>query len=255
MTTVRLRQAVVVARRLEPVVAQLDDALELPVPFVDPGVGEFGLENRVFEVGSDFLEVLTPTHPDTAGGRYLARRGGDAGYMAIFQLADLDEARRRLLHLGIRVVWQADLDDISGTHLHPADVGGAIVSLDRADPPESWHWAGPRWRGGAPGDRSEGGISSLTVAAPEPDAIARRWGEVLGIRPEAGAVLRLANDTQEVRFVGLRSGRPEEEGIVGIGLRFGSRTHAFTVAGVRVEVEPAPDGPVLPAHQTSRPRD
>ena len=37
--------------------------------------------------------------------------------------------------MGVRVVWQLDLPDISGTHLHPADTRGAIVSLDRADPP------------------------------------------------------------------------------------------------------------------------
>ena len=34
----------------------------------------------------------------------------------------------------MRVVWQIDLPDISGTHLHPADIGGAIVSIDRSEP-------------------------------------------------------------------------------------------------------------------------
>ena len=101
---VRLRQVVVVTSDLAGVASTLQSALALPDPFVDPGVGDFGLENRVFAVGTDFLEVLTPVRSGTAGGRYLERRGGDAGYMAIFQLADLAAARRRVADLGVRIV-------------------------------------------------------------------------------------------------------------------------------------------------------
>ena len=225
---VRLRQVVVVTRDLDGVASTLQAALSLPEPFVDPGVGDFGLENRVFAAGTDFLEVLTPIRHGTAGGRYLERRGGDAGYMAIFQLGDLDAARRRAAELGIRVVWQADLDDISGTHLHPADVGGAIVSLDRPDPPESWHWAGPRWRGGAPADAAPGGITSLTVQAVDPDAMAARWAEVLGVA-EVGASIHLAGQT--VRFV-----TGEDEGIVAVELSLPIPAVALDVAGVRFTV-------------------
>lgn len=236
---VRLRQAVLVATDLQAVAGRVQEELGLPGPFVDPGVGDFGLENRVFEVGGDFLEVLTPTRHGTAGGRYLDRRGGDAGYMAIFQLDDLAGARARVADLGIRVVWQADLPDISGTHLHPADVPGAIVSLDRADPPESWHWAGPRWRGGAPADRRPGGLASLTIAAVDPARMAHRWGEVLGVDPDGDAVIRLAEAGQELRFIALGSDRRQDEGIVAVGLRLGDREHAFDAGGVRFNIERA----------------
>src|SRR5688500_10257415 len=110
MTDVRLRQVVVVTSDLRRVASELQSALDLPEPFVDPGVGVFGLENRVFAAGDCFIEVLTPIRDGTAGGRYLERRGGDAGYMAIFQLDDLDSARKRVADLGIRIVWQADLE-------------------------------------------------------------------------------------------------------------------------------------------------
>ena len=230
MTVVRLRQVVVVTRDLDGVASTLRSALSLPEPFVDPGVGEFGLENRVFAAGSDFVEVLTPIREGTAGGRHLERRGGDAGYMAIFQLDDLEAARARVAALGIRVVWQADLGDISGTHLHPADVPGAIVSLDWADPPESWHWAGPRWRGGAPADVVAGGVTSLTVQAVDPDAMAARWAEVLDL-----AVLdsSLSLDSgQTIRFV-----RGDFEGIVGVGLDLPIPPVELDVAGVRFSVD------------------
>lgn len=238
MSLVRLRQVVVVTRDLPGVASCLQAELGLPEPFIDQGVGEFGLENRVFAAGQDFVEVLTPIRDGTAGGRYLDRRGGDAGYMAIFQLDDLAGGRQRVADLGIRTVWSADLGGISGTHLHPADVPGAIVSLDWAEPPESWHWAGPRWRGGAPADRAAGGVVGLTIAALDPAAMARRWADVLGLAA-ADTTIDLAGAGQQLRFVPLATGRREDEGIVEVGLRLGDEAKSFTVAGVDFDVEPA----------------
>ena len=139
---VRLRQAVLVAEQLEPVADALRSALGLGEPFRDPGVATFGLTNAVFALGDCFLEVIAPSRPDTAAGRYMARHGGGGGYMAIFDLDDLEGARERAQAAGVRVVWQIDLPDISGTHLHPADMRGAIVSLDRSIPYGSWRWGG-----------------------------------------------------------------------------------------------------------------
>lgn len=238
MTAVRLRQVVVVTTDLAGVAAKLQSSFALPEPFVDPGVGAFGLENRVFAAGDCFIEVLTPLRADTAGARYLERRGGDAGYMAIFQLDDLDAARQRVATLGIRVVWQADLEDISGTHLHPADVPGAIVSLDRADPPASWRWAGPRWRGGAPADRAAGGVTSLTVQGALPAQMAARWAEVLGLVANSDHVVSLGDAGQELRFVSLREdGSTADEGIVGVGLALPVPSQELDVAGVHFTVE------------------
>jgi hypothetical protein len=240
MTDVRLRQVVVVTSDLPSVADTLQTRLGLPEPFVDPGVADFGLENRVFAAGDCFLEVLTPVRPQTAGGRYLERRGGDAGYMAIFQLDDLDAARKRVADLGIRVVWQADLADISGTHLHPVDVPGAIVSLDRAEPPESWHWAGPAWRGGAAPDRAPGGVTTLTVQAADPLAMAARWASVLGVDDvdPGDAIVPLAEAGQQLRFVALPQGASvKDEGIVEVGLVLPSGPMTVDTAGVRFVVE------------------
>jgi hypothetical protein len=196
---VRLRQAVLVARELEPVASLLREALGLDEPFRDPGVGEFGLANVVFAIGDCFLEVVSPTVAGTAAGRQLERAAGDGGYMALFDLEDLARARARAAGLGVRIVWQLDLPDISGTHLHPADVPGAIVSLDRSDPYGTWRWGGPEWTGrtgrGAPG-RLEG----ITVAVRNPAAAAARWGEVLGVIPAGGEAPLLELDSGLIRF-------------------------------------------------------
>jgi hypothetical protein len=176
---VRLRQAVLVAADLEPAAAALRSALDLQEPFRDPGVGEFGLANVVFALGDCFLEIVSPTQPGTAAGRYLDRHG-DGGYMVIFDLQDLAGARERSAALGVRVVWQIDLPDISGTHLHPADMSGAIVSLDRSEPYGTWRWGGPQWTGRT-GEGAAGRLAGITVAVGDPAAVAARWGEVLGV--------------------------------------------------------------------------
>lgn len=203
----RLRQAVLVAAELEPAAAALRSALDLDEPFRDPGVGMFGLANVVFALGDCFLEIVSPVQPDTTAGRYLARRG-DSGYMVIFDLEDLDGARERAAALDVRVVWQLDLPDISGTHLHPADMQGAIVSIDRSNPYGSWRWGGPQWTGRT-GEGAAGRLAGITLAVPDPAAVAARWGQVLG-RPAGGdgtPVLPL--DGAEVRFEAAEPGGPE----------------------------------------------
>ena len=168
------------ARDCGQVAGELRRVFGWPPPFHDPGVGQFGLTNAVFAVGDTFVEVVAPARPGTTAGRYLERRGGDGGYMAIFQVRDLAAARSRVAGLGVRVVWTAELPDIAATHLHPGDVPGAIVSLDWADPEQSWRWAGPSWTGRVP-DHAPGGVTGLTIEVSDPAAAARRWAAVLGI--------------------------------------------------------------------------
>jgi hypothetical protein len=215
MAEVRLRQAVLVAAELDSVVARLRDELGLGEPFADPGVGEFGLRNAVFALGDTFLEVIAPTREGTAAGRHLDRHGGDGGYMVIFQLDDLEGARQRVADLGIRVVWQIDLPDISGTHLHPADTRGALVSLDRPTPAGAWRWGGPGWA-----ERSTpGGVRGVTVAVRDPEAVAARWGKVLGVTPAQAGVHFAADDA--------------EPGLTEIALAANGRRDPVEIAGVR----------------------
>ena len=199
------------ARDCAQVAGELHRAFGWPSPFHDPGVGQFGLTNAVFAAGDTFVEVVAPAQPDTTAGRYLERRGGDGGYMAIFQVPDLAAARRRVASLGVRVVWAADLPDIAGTHLHPGDVPGAIVSLDWAVPEHSWRWAGPSWTGRVP-EHVAGGITGLTIEVNDPAAAARRWAAVLGI-PAAGGgdttVVELPDQGQRLRFVPAPGGHGE----------------------------------------------
>jgi hypothetical protein len=180
-------------------------------PFHDPGVSAFGLENAVFAAGDTFVEIVAPVQDNTTAGRYIDSRGGDTGYMAIFQVADLVAARARVDAAGIRTVWRSDLADIAGTHLHPKDVRGAIVSIDWAEPPGSWRWAGPSWTGAA-SPHCAGGITGITVEVEAPLATAERWAAAVGVKWKKkgeGAVIALFQAGQELRFVTLDRGRAE----------------------------------------------
>ena len=194
----QVRQVALVARDLDAVVADLCAVFGLEVAFRDPGVAEFGLRNAVLPVGRRFLEVVSPVRADATAARYLDRHGGDGGYMVLVQTADLAADRRRLAGLGVRIVWQATLDDIAAVHLHPRDVGGAIVSLDQPVPPASWRWGGPDWDAKARTDVVRD-LAGVTIEAADAATIAARWSAVLGTPPRDDCVIAL--DGSDIRFV------------------------------------------------------
>jgi hypothetical protein len=229
LTGVRLRQVALVAHDCDRVAGELQAAFGWAEPYRDPGVGQFGLTNAVFAAGDTFVEVVAPAQAGTTARRYLDRRGGDGGYMAIFQVPDLVAARARLAGLGVRVVWTADLPDIAGTHLHPKDVPGAIVSLDWAEPAGSWRWAGPAWTGGAP-VTAAGGVTGLKIEVADPGAAARRWAEVLGLPAPAGAALDLPASGQRLEFAAAPAGHGQ--GITAITIAGLPPGPAREIAGV-----------------------
>jgi hypothetical protein len=235
LTGPRLRQVALVAHDCGQVAGELREAFGWGEPFHDPGVGRFGLTNAVFAAGDTFVEVVAPVRAGTTAGRYLERRGGDGGYMAIFQVPDLAAARARLPGLGVRVVWTADLPDIAGTHLHPKDVPGAIVSLDWAEPAGSWRWAGPAWTGRVPEHPGGGGVTGVTIEVADPAAAAARWAAVLGVTWAASgtaAGIELAGWGQRLRFEPARPGQGEGITAVSVaGLPAGQA--ARVIGGVR----------------------
>ena len=229
--TARIRQVALVARELEPAVVALREVLGLEVSVRDPGVGVFGLHNAVLPVGDTFLEIVSPTAEGTSAGRLLERRGGDGGYMVIVQVdgESIEPHRRRVAALGVRVVWEVTLDDIASVHLHPRDVGAAIVSLDVAHPPSSWRWAGPGWEDKVRTHRARC-IAGAEIQAHDPAKMARRWADVLAAPEPVGLSdsVELAVGHSTVRFVPVRDGRGE--GLSGIDVAMADRAAALESA-------------------------
>jgi len=235
MQTLRLRQAVVAAADRGAVVAEWQRRLGLGDPFLDPQVDVFGLHNAVLPVGDTYLEVVSPLEAGNgcAAERHMARNGGDCGYMAIFQVADIEATRRHLREHGLRSVLDADLDDISATHVHPADLGAAIVSFDQARPEGSWRWAGPSWTDNVQTDVATG-LAGLHLAADDPAALLARWGQVLAIEPDGDRLVLPDGSAVSV-------GPPTDAGrtgLVGIDVwaAAGQDEQSFDLAGVHFRV-------------------
>jgi Glyoxalase-like domain len=226
---------VLVAESLEPVASALRRELGLGEPYRDPGVGAFGLENAVFALGDCFIEVVSPVREGTAAGRHLERLGGDGGYMVMFDLEDIAAARAGADTLGIRKVWEIDLDDISGTHLHPSDIGGAIVSVDSSRPYGTWRWGGPAWTGTV-GTGAPGRLRGVSLAVAEPREVAGRWAGVLSApATSADGTATLELEGACVRFQSHPG--PREPGLVEVAVAVPESVRAgreaVTVGGVR----------------------
>lgn len=162
----------------DPIVNNLCELFNFEVAFNDPGVAHFGLENAVIPIGTDFLEVVSPVEENTTAGRYLNKRGGDGGYMIIIQVDKFEDSQKLVNEYNIKTVWETDLPKAKAMHLHPKQMGGAILSLDWMEPKESWKWAGPNWEKNISGPIK--GIDGVEIQSDDPELMLNTWLRVLG---------------------------------------------------------------------------
>ena len=162
----------------DPIVNDLCELFNFEVAFNDPGVAHFGLENAVIPIGTDFLEVVSPVEENTTAGRYLNKRGGDGGYMIIIQVDKFEDSQKLVNEYNIKTVWETDLPKAKAMHLHPKQMGGAILSLDWMEPKESWKWAGPNWEKNISGPIK--GIDGVEIQSDDPELMLNTWLRVLG---------------------------------------------------------------------------
>jgi len=202
----RLRQIALAARDLDTVAGRLEAVFGLKIAYRDPHIVHYGLRNAVMPAGAGFIEIVEPVRDDASAARFLARRGGDAGYMLILQTADAQAERTRIAALGVRVVDDIDRSDYRAAHFHPGDFGGVLTSVDEQrtggdwlEPFGDWWPAGPDWRASRTDEVIE--ITAVTLAGPDPHALATRWSVLTGHALDTADPLRLPLDLGELRFV------------------------------------------------------
>lgn len=191
---------------LEASVANVQAILGLDVAFRDPSAERYGLRNAVFPIGDTFLELLQPMTPSAAAARFAARRGGECGYMVSLQGREVAALARPVAEGRVRTIEDLVYEGGRTIQLHPADTGGAMLSVDVADQLDDWVWAGSRWRQCARTGLCTG-IRSAEIDTFDPPATARAWGELLGLRARGrGDRFRLGLDRGQVRFSPARMG-------------------------------------------------
>jgi hypothetical protein len=212
--TIQLRQICLVARELDSTIDDIEHIFGLRRCFVDEGVGKWGLVNTLLPIGRNFLEVVVPVQENTAAGRYLDRRAGDGGYMVICQadsLANQQAVRQRALDGGVRIAWEVERENWRICQIHPGDMRAAFFEIDWDDVNDfqgNWEPAGGLgWE-----DKVDQSVTvdyaAVELQGPDPVGLAELWGNVAGLPvSREGAVLRMALNNVEIRFVEATDGR------------------------------------------------
>lgn len=246
MTNIKLRQIALVGDDYDGVHHQLSEVFGLVDGYRDPGdrsfsdggVSGFGLRNFVMPIGNEFLELVSPLPgvDDSAGARFIDRRGGAGGYMILMQVprAEFAAVRARVADLGIRLAAGEDIGDgtSEAIHLHPKDLPGVIAEFrwcdDEDESDGDWWPVEKTWRE-AKRTQVIDSIRGAEIQTPEPEVLAARWAEVLDVavaHDEGHPCVNLANG--QIRFVVPADGRPE--GLGGIDLGTVDREAALTAA-------------------------
>ncbi len=178
----RLRQVCLAAPRLGPVIDDLQDIFKVAVCYRDPNVAPYGLENALIPIGTDFLEVVSPTRADTAAGRFITRTRGHGGYMAIFQASDPRGLAAHAETMGVRTAHLIERDAYQSAQLHPRDCRAAFIELGHStggdDRMGTWWPAGAQWQSFV---RSADtcAIAGIELESPNPHELAKHWSDIL----------------------------------------------------------------------------
>jgi hypothetical protein len=238
----RIRQVAWVVRDLDTSATQLQDSLRLSAPYVDPEIHLLGVTNRVFALGGDFLEMVSPLDSkDNTAAKQLERRKGDGGYMVMLQTTSFEAELARLTSEGFKVVLDTTREEMEEVHLHPKDTVRCIFSLSQPHPTDSsWVWGGPDWPELV--KKSEAlaaGIKSTTIQAEDFDAAVLKCKRLLNTEPTVVGPFRarflLAGGKQALYVVRATDGRgdglAELELVAADGTRKG---RSLNIGGMRV---------------------
>jgi len=186
---IRLRQICLVAPHLEPVISDIADIMGLSVCYRDGNVAKYGLENALLPVDTILLEVVAPTQPGTAAGRFLDKTGGRGGYMAIFCCDDPDQRGRHAREIGVRVANVIDHAPYHGVQLHPRDCRAAFIEFNHTEGSDDvlgpYPPAGPDWQKSIAKDVTQA-LIGVEMQSPEPQGLAEHWGKIIGIPVSKG---------------------------------------------------------------------
>jgi hypothetical protein len=225
----RLRQVCLVAADLGREAARLEQALGVSECHRDANVAKYGLENVLFPVGSGFLEIVSPTRPGTAAGRFLERHGGRNGYMVIMDCDEPERYRRRAERLGIRVANVIRHDNYLGIQLHPKDTGAAMLEFNHTpggeDPMGPYAPAGAGWQQAVRNDITRS-LRAVEIECSDPDSLSARWADLLE-RPARNRTVSL--DAGAIRFL---AGTGPEAVLAGVVLEAASAA-TLDLCGVR----------------------
>ena len=97
-----------------------------------------GVEAATFRAGPGYVELIRPTDPEGAIGRFLAKRGDGLHHVA-YRVDDLAGTLARLAAAGVRLIDAAPRPGLHGWRIafvHPESCAGVLTELVEEGTPE-----------------------------------------------------------------------------------------------------------------------
>ena len=121
---------------LDGAIALYEEKMGMPVAHRET-VESQGVEAVLLDVGEGHVELLRPLGPETAVGKYLAKRGPGLHHVA-YAVGDIDEVLGKLKQAGIELIDEQPRQGIRDSRvafLHPRSTGGVLTEI--VEPAES----------------------------------------------------------------------------------------------------------------------
>jgi methylmalonyl-CoA/ethylmalonyl-CoA epimerase len=123
---------------LDAALALYRDALAMPLVHRET-VTDQGVHAVLLDVGDSHVELLAPLGPDTAVGKYLAKRGPGLHHVA-YRVASIEDTLAALRAAGLRLIDTEPRTGIRGSRVafvHPGSTGGVLTEI--VQPAEGEH--------------------------------------------------------------------------------------------------------------------
>ena len=123
----------VAVENLDESIALYSEQLGMPLEHRET-MEQQGVEAVLLGVGESHVELLRPLGPDTAVGRFLAKRGPGLHHVA-YGTDDIESTLEALRGAGVRLIDEQPRIGIRGARvafLHPKSTGGVLTELVEA---------------------------------------------------------------------------------------------------------------------------
>jgi methylmalonyl-CoA epimerase len=115
---------------LEGALALYRDSLGMPLVHRET-VADQGVEAALLDIGDGHVELLAPLGPETAVGKFLARRGPGLHHVA-YRVGNVEQTLSALAEAGMRLIDEQARTGIRGSRVafvHPSSTGGVLTEI------------------------------------------------------------------------------------------------------------------------------
>ena len=126
----RIDHVGVAVEDLDAAIALYEGSLEMGLAHRET-VESQGVEAVLLDVGDGHVELLRPLGPDTAVGKFVAKRGPGLHHVA-YAVTDIDATLARIREAGIEAIDDAPRVGIRGSRvafLHPRSTGSVLTEI------------------------------------------------------------------------------------------------------------------------------